>query len=186
MLTQAKQSIGQNDILDALSLELKMLLDQLEFIENQILVLDNKIKIIVENWNTKITTIPGIGNTLAGVILGEIGDINRFADKKKLVAFAGLDASVRESGESKSTRNHISKRGSIYLRTGFWQAAVAGLQHNQPFKEFYERKKKEGKCSQVALGACARKLCELVFSILKNNREYDSEYLLKRNKENLS
>jgi transposase len=136
---QAKQSIGQTEILDALSLQLKLLIEQLEFIEKQVEV-EEKMKEILSEIPQKITTIPGIGEVLAGVILGEIGNIQRFSSKKKLVAYAGLDASVKESGQFKGTKNHLSKRGSPYLRKAIWQGAVVSLRFNPKLKEFYQKK----------------------------------------------
>lgn len=171
---QAKQSVGQNEILDALSLQLKLLLEQLEFIESQIKVVDDKLKEILTQIPQKITTIPGIGEVLAGVILGEIGDIQRFSDKRKLVAYAGLDASVRESGQFKGTRNHISKRGSPYLRKAIWQAAVVSLRFNPKLKEFYQKKVKEGKAPKVAIGAVARRLTHIIYAVLRTNQDYDA------------
>lgn len=170
---QAKQSIGQTEILDALSLQLRLLLEQLEFIESQIKVIEEKIKEILVKIPQKITTIPGIGEVLAGVILGEIGDIERFSDKRKLVAYAGLDASVKESGQFKGTKNHISKRGSPYLRKAIWQAAVVSLRFNPKLKEFYQKKIKEGKAPKVAIGAVARRLTHIIYAILKTNQDYN-------------
>jgi len=139
ILGSAKQSIGQTEILDALTLQLKLLLEQLEFIEKQVEVVEEQIKKILVQIPQKLTTIPGIGEVLAGTILGEIGDISRFSSKKKLVAYAGLDASVRESGQFVGTRNHISKRGSPYLRKAIWQAAVVSCRFNPKLREFYQR-----------------------------------------------
>jgi len=173
ILFQAKQSIGQTEILDALSLQLKLLLEQLEFIEEQIKVIEQRIEGILAEIPQKITTIPGIGETIAGVILGEIGDIQRFSDKRKLVAYAGLDASVKESGQFRGTKNHISKRGSPYLRKAIWQAAIVSLRFNPKLKEFYQKKVKEGKAPKVAIGAVARRLTHIIYAVLKTNQDYN-------------
>ena len=74
-----------------------------------------------------IQSIPGAGKITASVILAEIGDIKRFPGSKQLSAFAGLDASVFESGTFTASRNRISKRGSSYLRTALYQATVAAV-----------------------------------------------------------
>lgn len=74
-----------------------------------------------------ITTIPGVGNILGTIIVGEIGDISRFESASKLVAFAGLDVSVKQSGEFVGTQNKISKRGSSYLRRAIWSAASCAV-----------------------------------------------------------
>ena len=170
---KAKESIGQTEILDALILQLRLLLEQLEFIEGQVEVVEEQIKKTLIQIPQKLTTIPGIGEVLAGAILGEIGDISRFSSKKKLVAYAGLDASVRESGQFKGTRNHISKRGSPYLRKAIWQAAVLSTRFNPKLKEFYQKKLGEGKKPMVAQGALARRLTHIIYAILKTNQDYN-------------
>ena len=173
ILSQAKESVGQTEVLDALTLQLKLLLEQLEFIEEQVEVVEEQIKKILAQVPQKLTTIPGIGEVLAGAILGEIGDISRFSSKKKLVAYAGLDASVRESGQFVGTRNHISKRGSPYLRKAIWQAAVLSSRFNPKLKEFYQKKIKEGKKPMVAQGAIARRLTHIIYAILKTGQDYN-------------
>jgi len=172
-LKEVKQSIGQTEIIDALTLQLKLLLEQLEFIEEQVKVVEGQIKKILVQIPQKLTTIPGIGEVLAGAILGEIGDISRFSSKKKLVAYAGLDASIRESGQFVGTRNHISKRGSPYLRKAIWQAAVLACRFNPKLREFYQKKLKEGKKPMVAQGAIARRLTHIIYAVLKTNQDYN-------------
>lgn len=172
-LKETKQSIGQTEVLDALTLQLKLLLEQLEFIEKQVKVVEEQIKKILVQIPQKLTTIPGIAEVLAGAILGEIGDIARFSSKKKLVAYAGLDASVRESGQFVGTRNHISKRGSPYLRKAIWQAAVLSTRFNPKLKEFYQKKLSEGKKPMVAQGAIARRLTHIIYAVLAANQDYN-------------
>ncbi|MCX7661396.1 MAG: IS110 family transposase [Candidatus Omnitrophica bacterium] len=173
MLSSARESIGQTEILDALILQLRLLLEQLEFIERQIEVVEEQIKKTLSQIPQKLTTIPGIGEILAGAIIGEIGDIARFSSKKKLVAYAGLDASVRESGQFVGTRNHISKRGSSYLRKAIWQAAVVSCRFNPKLREFYQKKLIEGKKPMVAQGAIARRLTHIIYAILRTNQDYN-------------
>lgn len=85
--------------------------------------LDAEIELIMGKLDSPITTIPGIGSTTGTVILSEIGDISKFDAPKKIVAYAGLDASVNESGNFVGTKNKISKRGSIELRNAFYSSA---------------------------------------------------------------
>lgn len=87
--------------------------------------------------NSPITTIPGIGNITAATILGEIGDISRFATPSKLVAYAGIDASLSQSGEYHSTNNKMSKRGSPYLRKALFNAALVASNCDPVFKAYY-------------------------------------------------
>lgn len=128
---------------------------------------------LLEKINSPITTIPGVGDVTAATILGEIGDINRFSNASKLVAYAVIDASVSQSGEYESTNNRMSKRGSPYLRKALFRAAFIASNHDPVFKAYYQKKRREGKHHNVAVGAVARKLCHTIYAVLKNNVPYE-------------
>lgn len=89
-------------------------MEQISFIEEQIKLVENEIEEIMDKLNSPITSIPGIGIVTGAAILGEIGDISRFSSASKLVAYAGIDASVSQSGEYEATINHMTKRGSVF------------------------------------------------------------------------
>jgi len=84
--------------------------------------LDKQIKTIVEELNTPILTLPGIGSTLAAIILAEIGNIEHFCSPAKLIAFAGMDPSNFQSGNYSASKTPMVKRGSTYLRWAVMQA----------------------------------------------------------------
>jgi len=126
----------------------------------------------MEKMDSPITTIPGIGNVNGATILGEIGDIHRFSNASKLVAYAGLDASVSQSGEYESTTNKMSKRGSPYLRKALFQSALRAEFCDPVFSKYYQKKISEGKHHLVATNAVARKLCHTIYAILTNNTPY--------------
>jgi len=123
-------------------------------------------------------SIPGVGEITATTILAEIGDIERFPSSKQLVAFAGLDPSVFESGKFKASKNRISKRGSSYLRKALYQAAVSGISNrqggplNKIIYEFYSKKLTEGKPSKAAIIATSNKLIRMIYGILKSGKPY--------------
>lgn len=125
-----------------------------------------------------LLSIPGIGEMTAMAIVSEVGDIKRFPTTKQLVAFAGLDPSVHESGKFKSSNNKISKRGSKYLRKALYQATVAGISKrkngpaNQLLYQFYTKKLSEGKPSKVAIIAASSKLLRIIFGVLNNNHTF--------------
>ena len=104
--------------------------------------------------------------------MGEIGDIGRFSNPSKLVAFSGIDATVMQSGESSGTYK-LSKRGSPYLCKVLFQAALVASTHDPVFKAYYQKKRTEGKHHLTAVGAVARKLCYTIHAILKNNAPYE-------------
>lgn len=168
----AENSFGVTFCLDSFSLQLNLLLKQIDFIDKQVKDVEKQIHILLDKINSPITTIPGIGCVLAATILGEIGDISRFSTPAKLVAYAGIDASVSQSGEYQSTNNKMSKRGSPYLRKAIFQAALVASNCDPVFKAFYQKKRAEGKHHLTAVGAVARKLCYTIHAILKNNCTY--------------
>ena len=87
-----------------------------------------------------IMTIPGIGYLNGGMILGEIGDIHRFSTPKKLLAFAGLDPSIYQSGNFNARRTRMSKRGSRVLRYALMNAAHNVVKNNSTFKAYYDKR----------------------------------------------
>jgi len=168
----AAKSFGLGFCRDSFSLQLKLLIEQIKFIEAQVDDVETQIKQILVKVNSPITTIPGIGSVNAAVILGEIGDINRFSNPSKLAAYAGIDVNVNQSGESKSQNGKMSKRGSSYLRKTLFQSALVAAFNDPTFSAFYQKKRSEGKHHLTAVGAVARKLCNIIHAVLKNNSPY--------------
>lgn len=168
----AANSFGLKFCRDSFSLQLKLLIEQIRFIEAQVSDVEAEIKTVLDKLNSPITTIPGIGDVNAAVILGEIGDISRFSNASKLAAYAGIDASVSQSGDFQASNNRMSKRGSPYLRKALFQAALIAAFHDPVFSAFYQKKRSEGKHHLTAVGAVSRKLCNTIFAVLKNNTPY--------------
>ena len=146
----AKNSFGIKFALPSFTFELKQLIAQIQFLESQLKDLENEINSLYETFNCYLTTIPGISNTLAAIILSEIGDINRFSSPTKLVAFAGIDPSINQSGEFTGSENLISKRGSPFLRRALFLAAFVAENSNTTLNDYYQKKIKEGKHHYVA------------------------------------
>lgn len=144
----------------------------IELLERQLDELELEIAQYLQKLDTCITTCPGVGNVLGAVILGEIGDVSRFPEPKKLVAFVGVDPSVRQSGEFVGTQNKISKRGSPHLRRAIWLAASVAAFHDPVLSVFYQKKRAEGKHHNAAIGAVARKLTLIIYAVLRDNKPY--------------
>lgn len=147
----------------------------IKFSEEQLADLDKQISSFFTTIddNEFITSIPGIGPVLGAVILSEIGDISRFSTVEKLVAFAGLDPTVKQSGNFESTNCKMSKRGSPYLRRAIWQVATISMLHNPTLKEFYDKKRKEGKSHKVAIGHVTNKVLRIIFAVLTSKKKYE-------------
>ena len=169
----AADTFGIKIAQDAFSFQLKQLIDRMNFLDKQIEALDCQILEYYEKFDCYLHTIPGIGMIAAATILAEIGDINRFKSSSALVAFAGIDSTVRQSGEFNSTHNHMSKRGSPYLRHAIFLAATTCSFHNSPLNAYYKKKRDQGKHHLTATGAVARKLTTVIYAVLRDSKPYE-------------
>ena len=170
----AAGSFGIGFAKDAFAFQIRQLIEQIAFLEKQITELESKVSLLLKQADTYITTIPGIGDTIGAIILSEIGDIRRFDAPNKLVAFAGLDVTVTQSGEFTGTKNRMSKRGSPYLRRAIWLAASRAAFCDPILSEYYQGLRARGKHHLTAVCAVARKLCNITFTILRENRPYET------------
>ena len=168
----AKNTFGSFLFADSATLAIRQFIQQIKLLEEQIAELENFISEKFAAFDCKLDTISGVGVTLAASFFAEIGDITRFESPDKLAAFAGIDPSVKQSGEFNGTRNKMSKRGSPYLRRAFWLAAVSGIRANPALKAVYDKKRAQGKHHAVAVSAVMHKLCNIVFAMLKTNEPY--------------
>lgn len=169
----AADTFGIKIAQDAFSFQLKQLIDRMNFLDKQIEALDCQILEYYEKFDCYLHTIPGIGMIAAATILAKIGDINRFKSSSALVAFAGIDPTVRQSGEFSNTHNHMSKRGSPYLRHAIFLAATTCSFHNSPLNAYYKKKREQGKHHLTATGAVARKLTTVIYAVLRDGKPYE-------------
>ncbi len=173
VLDAAKNSVGIAFLADAAQLEVGCLIAQLEFLQSQVEQVDRAIETLLTPLPQHLTSIVGIGPVTAATILGEIGDIQRFASLEKLVGYTGIDARVYQSGQFTGSEMHMSKRGSPYLRRAVWLAANVARQHDPELHAYYERKRAEGKHHNTVIGALCRKLLARIFVVLKEQRPYE-------------
>lgn len=166
----ASNSIGTSS--DASSFELVQTIDMINFYSSKIDELDAKIKDIMIELNSPILSIPGISYNLGSIILAEIVDINRFDTPAQLQAFAGLDPATHQSGKFIATGVSMVKRGSPYLRWAILNASRLIAMRDPYFKDYYQRKRKEGKHHFVALTHVAKKLIRVIFKLLKTNTQF--------------
>ena len=169
----ARNSIGLNS--NSVSFELKQTISIIQFIQEQLDDVEKRIKEILKEINSPILSIPGISFKTAGSILAEIGDISRFDSPAKLLAFAGLDPSMYQSGKFFSTHSVMVKRGSKYLRFALMTAARMVCLNDATFTEFKNKKMAEGKHYMVTMGHVAKKLVRVIYYLLKTNNVYQAE-----------
>ena len=168
----ASNTFGISFARDAFAFQIKQIISQINFIEKQLQELEIEISTLLHKTNQVITTIIGIGDVLGAVIIGEIGDISRFESASQLVAYAGLDASVKQSGDFVGTQTKISKRSSPYLRRAIWLAATVAAFKDPALSLYYQSLKERGKHHLTAIGAVARNMCNIIFAVLTNNKPY--------------
>lgn len=145
-----------------------------EALERAVAGLRTQVRMSVDAKLEKLLrTIPGIGETIAPTLLVEIGDINRFPSGKTLVAYAGLDPKVKQSGASLKHNTKITKRGSPYLRQVACIAAYIAARHDPELKMYWQKKIKEGKRYKEAMVATARKILYRVYAVLKRQTPYE-------------
>ena len=171
----ARASVGVSFGSEALAFELRMLMEELEFVRGQIGEVESELARLLDGTSGRwLLTIPGVGLALAATIAGEIGDPNRFGDPHQLMAYAGMDPTRSESGETVASDGAMSKRGSAPLRWALMQAADSVRRHDPYFGDYYAKKKGEDrKHHYVALSAVARKLMGVCLAVMKEQRPYE-------------
>ena len=170
--TLAQHSVGVRFLADAAQLQVRCLLAQIDLLEEQRDRVDQALAQLMNQVPQHVLSIPGVGPTTGAALLAEIGDIRRFDAPEKLVAYAGIDAAVYQTGQFEARQMHMSKRGSPYLRHALWQAASMAIMHDAELRAYYDRKRQEGKAHGTALGAVCRKLLTRIYIVLKENRPY--------------
>ena len=169
----AQKSVGLND--SSLSIQITQTIAQIELLDSQLFETELEMANLVTCLHSVIMTIPGIGFVNGGMILGEVGDIHRFSAPNKLLAFAGLDPTVYQSGNFQAKRTRMSKRGSKVLRYALMNAAHNVVKNNATFKAYYDAKRADGRSHYNALGHCAGKLVRVIWRMLTDNVEFNLE-----------
>ena len=167
----AKNSVGIDN--PTLSLQVKQAILQIELYTEQIEEVEKLSKQILDEMESKLLTIPGMSYNQATAIHGFIGDISRFNKSCQLLAYAGLDPSIYQSGNFEARSTRMSKRGNSLLRYNLVYAAHNLVLHNRTFKEYYDLKRSQGKTHYCALGHCAHKLVRIIFKMLKSNVDFN-------------
>ena len=170
----AKRSVGATFAAESVAFELKSLVDTVEYLDRQIDELEAEAcREMDQEVRALLTSIPGIADVSAATIAAEIGAPERFESPKKLVAYAGIDASTSDSGDFESAENHMSKRGSSYLRYALMTAADRARVHDPYFGDYYDSMIARGKHHYVAVSGVARKLCGVILAVLRERRPYE-------------
>ena len=170
--SRARESFGIKFAKRSFSFQIKQIISQISFLEEQLKEIEIEISYLLEDICPIITTITGIGSVLGASIVSEIGNISRFERANQLVAYAGLDTRVKQSGDFSATNTKLSKRGSPYLRRSIWLAATVAAFKDPALSIYYQGLRARGKAHGTAIGAVARKLTNIIFAVLRDQKPY--------------
>ena len=170
----AKNSIGHHD--NNTDLLISTYVSIINIFNDKIDPIDKQISTIIKELNPKMLTIPGLGEISAATILSEYGDIKNFSSPNKMLAFAGLEPSVIESGTLQSNGKMV-KHGSSHLRYSIMNISMTILRYSPIFYDYYLKKRSEGKCHRVALSHVSKKLIRVIYSLEKYNKDFNPSLL---------
>ena len=169
----AKSSVGIRLGEEAASFQIRTMVSQVEFLNATIAKVEKEVASLLGKVEPDITTIPGVSTTTGAQIAAEIGDVKRFRNAASIVKYAGLNSGVDESGKYSAEGVPITKHGSPYLRRSLWLAANRARQYDPRLKEYYDKLRRKGKPHRVAVTAVARKLCHVVYAVMRDGKPYD-------------
>ncbi len=168
----AKTSVGTHRGIEPTRIAIRLLLAQLEALKPIRKQLDAEIETLAVRLPDYLRTLPGASTLSVVSLFGETDPITAFDSPSKLIAFAGLDLVVSQSGQYQAPRRHISKRGSPFLRHTLWAMAHRACYQEGDLREYYLRRKAQGLSHLESVTAVAIKLCPVVWRIMTDRRDY--------------
>lgn len=170
----AKNTVGYHD--DNTDLLISTYVSLYYELTSKIDPIEKQISTIIKELNPRMLTIPGLGEISAAMILSEFGDISLFSNPNKMLAYAGLEPSVIQSGTLQSNGKMV-KHGSGHLRYSIMNSAMIILKYSPTFYDYYLKKRSEGKTHRVALSHVCKKLIRVIFCLEKYNINFDPSLL---------
>ena len=163
-------------VMPAKSLELQHTIRLIRELDAEIEDIETALQSMMDEMQSPITTIPGIGVRMGAMILAEIGGFARFDSPDKILAYAGMSPSTYQSGQLSlsGTYSHMEKRGSRYLRYALYNATKYVCFWDTTFAAYLAKKRAEGKHYNVALSHAAKKLVRLIYALEKSGLPYSS------------
>lgn len=169
----AENSVGVQRGLTGIRIGIRTLLDQLDAVRPIRKALENQIETLAQQLPDYLLTLPGASPKYVVSLFGETDPIASFTSPSQLVAFAGLDLVVFQTGQYTAPRRRISKRGSPFLRHTIWSMALLAVRREGDLRAYYLRRKHEGLTHKSAVTAAAIKLCHVAWRILTDQRPYN-------------
>lgn len=171
---RAANTVGvNNSIFDT---ELRCLLTLYKDVAEQVAVLEKQITELIEEVHPHYMSIPGIGPISAAIIYAEYGDISNFSSPAQMLAFAGLEPGINDSG-TESHKGRMVKRGSSQLRYVLMNCALPLIRFDMTFATYYAKKRTEGKPHRIAMSHVAKKLVRVIFALERQNTDFKPQAL---------
>jgi transposase len=173
LINFAKTTIGIQEGLDGLVMDIQHALVQLEMVDSLIAELEHEMETTLHRipYSRKLLSIKGLGIVTVGGLIGEIGDFTKFTTQSEIAKLAGLDLYEVSSGKRQGERR-ISKRGRSLLRKILYYAAMQAIRKNGIMHDYYQKLISRGMKSIMALVAVSRKLLRIIFAIVRDDTEF--------------
>jgi transposase len=172
----AKDTIAAPELAAQIGFQMRLLIAQHDLVEAQIAEAEAHLATLLDGELVRrLRTIPGAGPAIVATLIAEIGDIARFSEFDKLVAYIGVHPAEKSSGEkgkSPETSWRMSKAGNAYLRTALYRMAIVGIQHNPVIRAHYARKRAQGKSKMNAVGHCMKKALAIVWGVWRSGTDF--------------
>ena len=170
----AKNTVGEDH--ELFTSQLSSLLSLYKLAAQEVASLEAQIESLINDLKPRALSIPGIGPQSAAIIYAEYGDLSKFQSPAQMLSFAGLEPGYYQSGISEHG-GHMVKRGSSHLRYTLMNLCIPLIQYNMVFAEYYQKKRHEGKTHRVACSHLVKKLIRVIYTLEKNNIDFDSSKL---------
>ena len=170
----AANTVGVNNSI--FDVELNSLLSLYKSLVKEIDTIEKEINKLIEEVHPHYMSIPGIGPLSAAVIYSEYGDISNFSNPSQMLAFAGIEPIINDSG-TESHGGRMVKRGSSQLRYTLINCCLPLIRFDMTFATYYAKKRGEGKPHRVAITHVAKKLIRVIYALERQDTDFNTQKL---------
>ena len=170
----AANTVGVNNSI--FDVELNSLLSLYKSLVKEINTIEKEINKLIEEVHPHYMSVPGIGPLSAAVIYSEYGDISNFTNPGQMLAFAGIEPGINESG-TESHGGKMVKRGSSQLRYTLINCCLPLIRFDMTFATYYAKKRGEGKPHRVAITHVAKKLIRVIYALERQDIDFNAQKL---------
>lgn len=170
----AANTVGVNNSI--FDVELNSLLSLYKSLVKEIDTIEKEINKLIEEVHPHYMSIPGIGPLSAAVIYSEYGDISNFSNPSQMLAFAGIEPGINDSG-TESHGGRMVKRGSSQLRYALINCCLPLIRFDMTFATYYAKKRGEGKPHRVAITHVAKKLIRVIYALERQDTDFNTQKL---------